>query len=63
MFNFKEKMIIKEIKPANNKRKVKAFAKQPEKTNDKGNISRFFGCNPKEEDGLNYQKKIRKEWD
>ena len=55
-------MIIKEIKPANNKRKVKAFAKQPEKTNDKGNISRFFGCNPKEEDGLNYQKKIRDQW-
>lgn len=57
-------MIIKELKTVSKvKRKAKDIARLPSTTNEKGNILKHFGCNPKEEDGLNYQKKVRKEWD
>jgi hypothetical protein len=29
----------------------------------KGNIAHLFGSNPKEADGLKFQKKMRSEWD
>jgi len=29
----------------------------------KGNGAKYFGINPKEVDGLAFQKKVRKEWD
>ncbi len=57
-------MIIKEVKTVSKvQRKAKDIARLPSTTNEKGNILKHFGCNPKEEDGLNYQKKVRKEWD
>lgn len=33
------------------------------KKKGKGNAARFFGINPNEMDGLEFQKKVRKEWD
>ena len=33
------------------------------KKKGKGNAARFFGINPNEVDGLEFQKKVRKEWD
>ena len=29
----------------------------------KGNLKKFFGINPTEIDGLEFQKKVRAEWD
>ena len=29
----------------------------------KGNVAKLFGSNPAEVDGLEYQKKVRTEWD
>ncbi|MEQ1678398.1 MAG: hypothetical protein ABL876_17010 [Chitinophagaceae bacterium] len=33
------------------------------KKKSKGNVAHLFGSNPKEADGLAFQKKVRKEWD
>ena len=42
----------KDKKQVRNKRRTK-----------KGNVAHLFGINPKEVDGLKFQKKVRSEWD
>ena len=49
------------------KKKVKATKKRTLKVNIDNDLkpkslSRFFGINPNEEDGMTYQKRVRNEW-
>jgi hypothetical protein len=48
------------------KKAIAGFEKKRKKKKSvkgKGNISKLFGSNPSEIDGLKFQKKIRREWD
>lgn len=54
------------VKKNANKKEVKKAIKQIEQSKNqskgKGNIAHLFGSNPDEADGLQFQKKVRKEW-
>ncbi len=43
--------------------KSKGVDMEPPYKKNKDNLLKHFGSNPKEADGLTYQKKVRKEWD
>ena len=59
--------MIVTIKKAVNKHRQKKVSKKWVAHNQtpagKGNIAQFFGANPHEKDGLEYQQKVRSEWD
>lgn len=59
-------MIIEMPKNATKKQVAEAIKKiqaSIRKKRGKGNIAKIFGANPKEVDGVAFQKKVRKEWD
>lgn len=46
----------------NTKKEVEKLLKKAAKKR-KGNLKKHFGVNPNEIDGLEFQKKVRSEWD
>ena len=52
----KEKEIERKMK------ELKEIEDRKKKEKGKGNISSFFGANPNEVDGDEFQKNVRKEW-
>lgn len=60
-------MTVTISKKATKKEMKKALEKlekeSMKKNNGKGNVAKFFGVSKSEVDGLEFQKKVRSEWD
>ena len=52
----------KEKKIKGTKKELQELEELKKKNKGKGNISAFFGANPNEIDGVEFQKIVRKEW-
>ena len=63
MMEFIKKNIMeKEKKIKGTKKELQELEELKKKNKGKGNISAFFGANPNEIDGVEFQKIVRKEW-